>query len=101
MSSYWPPIRASSGFGIHVGQYTDAATLSASTCQPLAHMAGQLARGAAAAPCASTPSASATRPAAAVTLMAGQGSALHGRAPVVDERRHHVPGGRDRDAARR
>src|SRR5437868_2510124 len=99
MSSYWPPIRASSGFGIHAGQYTDAATLSASTCQPLAHVAGQLARGAAVAPCASTPSASATRPAAAVTLMAGQGSALHVRRRLVDERRHLVPVDDDRIAA--
>src|SRR4051812_12124744 len=41
MSVYWPPIFASSGFGIHVGQYTGAATLFARVCQPLRHAAGQ------------------------------------------------------------
>src|SRR3954471_9045192 len=41
MSMYWPPIFASSGFGIHVGQYTGAWTLFASVCQPLRHAAGQ------------------------------------------------------------
>ena len=40
MSLYWPPIFASSGFGIHVGQYTGAWILFASVCQPLRHAAG-------------------------------------------------------------
>src|SRR6266566_5295637 len=42
MSMKSPPIFASSGFGIHVGQYTGAWIRFASACQPLFQAAGQL-----------------------------------------------------------
>src|SRR3954470_6342469 len=41
MSMYWPPIWASSGLGIQVGQYTGAWMRFASCCQPCDHAAGQ------------------------------------------------------------
>src|SRR5450759_3356478 len=71
MSWYWPPIFASSGFGIQVGQYTGASILSASFCHPACHAAGQVGADVlAAAPGTSAASASATTPATIVALMA-------------------------------
>src|SRR5579862_4428142 len=91
MSWYCPPICASSGFGIQVGQYTGALILSARRCHPFAHAPGQLAFGAAVEACTPTPSAKATRAATAVALMAEQPSALHQRRWPVHERRHLGP----------
>src|SRR3981081_2625067 len=62
MSMNWPPIFASSGFGIHVGQYTGAWMRLASCCQPCAHAAGQLLDVAAPAGTSATSAIAATTP---------------------------------------
>src|SRR6185437_4906288 len=69
MSWYWPPMCASSGFGIQVGQYTGAWILFASACQPCSHAAGQLAaRAGDAAGTATTSAAAATTPTRAALM---------------------------------
>jgi hypothetical protein len=40
--SHWPPISPSSGFGIHVGQYTGELTRTASRCQAGRQLCGQV-----------------------------------------------------------